>query len=168
MPAYLNAIAFGVLALFLIGGAIMVLASKNVMHAAYWLLEVAVASAGIFYFLSAGYIALMQLMVYAGAVGILVIFTIMITLRSRKEAVRSLDVSLTGLIAACGFFGIIAYAILSSPSLAAANLPAMPSLVAFGKELFSLNGYSFPFEIASLVLTVALVAAVWWTKDGEK
>ena len=39
---------------------------------------------------------------------------------------------------------------------------------AFGRELFSLGGWVLPFEIASLILLVALVAAVWWSReDGE-
>ncbi len=167
MSLSLNMIAFCIFAFAILLGALGVMTSKNVVHGAYWLLEMAVASAGIFYFLDSAYIAVMQLMVYGGAVGVLVIFTIMITLRSRDEAIRPLDFSVFALIGALAFFGLMAYAILTSPSMAAQHLPAMPQLAEFGKEMFSLKGYSLPFEIASLILTVALVAAVWWTKDGD-
>jgi len=168
MATTVNGIAFIVLAFALLLGALSVMTSRNVMHAAYWLLETALASAGLFYFLSADYIAVMQLMVYAGAVGILVVFTIMITTRSRKDAVRALDFSPAGLIGSALFFGLMAYAILTSPSLVHAALPtSMPSIVELGKTMFSANGYALPFEIASLVLTVALIAAVWWTRDGD-
>ena len=167
MALTLNLIAFCIFAFAILLGALGVMTSKNVVHAAYWLLEMAVASAGIFYFLDSAYIAVMQLMVYGGAVGVLVIFTIMITLRSREEAIRPLDFSWGALIGAIAFFGLIAYAIFTSPSLAVQQLPAMPSLAEFGKLMFSIDGYSLPFEAASLILTVALIAAVWWTKDGD-
>lgn len=168
MSLSLNMIAFSIFAFAMLVGALGVMASKNVVHGAYWLLEMAIASAGIFYFLDSHYIAVMQLMVYGGAVSVLVIFTIMITMRSRQEAIRPLDFSVLGLIGALAFFGIIAYAIMTSPSIAAQHLGAMPSLEQFGKQMFAINGYSLPFEIASLVLTVALIAAVWWTRDGDK
>jgi len=48
-------------------------------------------------------------------------------------------------------------------------LPAQaPDLFAFGKLLFDTRGWALPFEIASLVLTAALVAAVLWSKEGEE
>lgn len=169
MPATVNGIAFLVFAFALIFGALAIMSSRNILHAAFWLLEVAVASAGLFYFLSADYIALMQLMVYAGAVGVLIVFTIMITARRREDLERSIDFSLVGLIVALAFFGAIAYAIFTSPSFEAVSLPASaPILAEFGKQLFSIEGYALPFEIASLILTVSLVAAIWWTRGSEK
>lgn len=169
MTATVNGIVFLVFAFALVFGALAIMGSRNILHSAFWLLEVTVASAGLFYFLSADYIALMQLMVYAGAVGVLVIFTIMITMRRREDLERSVDFSFVGLLVAFAFFGAMGYAVYSSPSFAAAQLPeSAPLLAEFGTHLFSLEGYALPFEIASLILTVALVAAVWWTRGSEK
>lgn len=164
----LSGIAFCVLAFAALLGATLMLSSRNVVHAAYWLLECSVAVAGLIWFLGAEYVAIVQLLVYAGAVGILVVFTIMITLRSREDANRSVDFSWVAVAAATLFFGLIAYAVLTSQSLATAQLPVnAPSLVDFGAKMFSIDGFALPFEIASLVLTVALIAGVWWTKDGD-
>lgn len=168
MPSTINGIAFGVLAFAIILSALSAMTARNILHAAYWLLAAAVSSAGLFYLLSADYIALMQLMVYAGAIGVLIIFTIMITMRSRKDAERSADFNFFAALVAFVFAGFIGYAIISSPSMAASLPETVPSLSEFGLMLFSYqNGYALPFEIASLILTVALIAAVWWTRDGE-
>jgi NADH:ubiquinone oxidoreductase subunit 6 (subunit J) len=83
MPEGIAVVPFTVLAVAVMAGAIMVVFSRNVVHAAFWLLEVMMAVAGLFMLLSAGFLALVQMMVYAGAVSVLVLFTVMLTLRRR-------------------------------------------------------------------------------------
>jgi len=168
MTDTVNGIAFAALALAVVGGSLGMLASRNVVHAAFWLLEVCVATAGIYLLLEADYIALVQLLIYAGALAILLIFTIMITLRSREDAVRPVDFSPLGAALAVAFFAVVAIAVAGwDPELV--QLPEQaPDLIAFGKLLFSPTGWAAPFEIASLVLTAALVAAVLWSKEGEE
>lgn len=159
-----STIALGVV---LLGSAVMVLASKNVVHAAYWLLAVSLAAAGLFAVLSASYIALVQLLVYAGAVAILNIFTIMITLRRREDAVRPREFSLPAALMATTFFGIVAFAVTSSGLPTVQAPETFPGITEFGALLFSPDGWALPFEIASLVLTAALVAAVWWSREED-
>lgn len=168
MSDSLSLVAFGVLALLTLGGAIAMLASRNIVHMAYWLLAVSVAAAGLFALLHAEYVALIQLLVYAGAVAILNIFTIMITMRSREDAVRDRDFAWSGVVLALAFFAMSVLLIMTA-KLPAGQTPAVfPSLVDFGRLLFSPKGWALPFEIASLVLTAALVAAVWWSKEGDE
>ena len=76
MPEQVPLIPFVLLAGAIVGGAGAMLLSRNVVHAAFWLLEVMVAVAGLFLLLSAEFLALVQLMVYAGAVSVLVLFTV--------------------------------------------------------------------------------------------
>lgn len=168
MNDILGILVFVVLAAFTIGGAIAMLVSRNVVHSAYWLLAVSAAAAGLFALLEAGYVALIQLLVYAGAVAILNIFTIMITMRRREDAVRPRDLSWPGFLLAMTFFGLVAYAVLGSPLPAAVQVAEYPGLLQFGRQLFSAQGWALPFEIASLVLTAALVAAVWWSREGDE
>jgi NADH:ubiquinone oxidoreductase subunit 6 (subunit J) len=168
MSETVNAIAFAVLAFACIGGAVAMLSTRNVVHAAFWLLEVSVAAAGVFYLLDASYIALVQLLVYAGAVAVLMIFSIMITLRRREDAIRPQDFSPIGAVLAVAFCAAMVIA-LRGQSFAAAKMPeVVPSLATFGRALFSVRGWALPFEIASLVLTAALVGAVWWSRDGDE
>lgn len=164
MPSTIPALPFYLLAASIIGGAVMTLFSRNVVHAAFWLLEVMVAVSGLFLLLSAEFIALVQLLVYAGAVAVLTLFTVMLTLRRREDALRPLDTSL----AAAGLavvFGVVTAVGLGSFSPAVAKMPAAaPGIAQFGGELFT--RWALPFEVASVVLLVALVGAVWWS-GGE-
>jgi len=165
----LNAIAFVVLGGAIILGAFSVVTVRNVMHAAYWLLETAVAVAGLLYFMSAEYIAILQLLVYVGAVGMLILFTIMITHRDVVDNERPGIYSAFAFVAAGLLFAAIAYSVMNSSSLLVLQTAAKPaSLLAFGQELFNPAGWAIAFEIASLLLTVALIAAVWWTKDRDR
>lgn len=161
MPSQVPAVPFVVLAIAVLGGGAMVVLSRNVVHAAFWLLEVMVAIAGLFVLLSAGFLALVQVMVYAGAVSVLVLFTVMLTLRRREDAVRPRDLSLSAAgIAIAVLVAVIAAIATFAPRLASA--PARtPGVADFGRALFT--QWALPFEIASVVLLIALVGAVWWS-----
>jgi len=163
----LNTIAFLVLGAAIVFGAFSVVSVRNVMHAAYWLLEVSVAVAGLLYFMSAEYVAILQLMVYAGAVGMLVIFTIMITRRDPRDDEHPDTFSPVALASAALLFAALAYSVMTSSALAGRPTTAPPTLVQFGLRMYDTNGWALAFEIASLLLTVALIAAVWWTKDRD-
>lgn len=167
MADTVNGLAFAIIAMFAVGGSIAMLTTRNVVHAAYWLLGVSVATAGVYLLLDAEYMALVQLLIYAGALAILLIFTIMITLRRREDAIRSRDLSIPGLALAAVLFGVITIAVLDWSPAPVAMPETAPDLVAFGLLMFSPTGWAVPFEIASLILTAALVAAVWWSKEGD-
>jgi NADH-quinone oxidoreductase subunit J len=167
MTPGVDAIAFAVLAGLVLSGAVMMLASRNVVHAAFWMLLSMVSTGGLFLLLSAEFLALVQILVYAGAVAVLTLFTIMITLRRRSDAVRTRDFSASALAVATGF-AVLMYLVLSRLEVpVAAEYPASaPDTAAFGAELFTT--WAVPFEIASLVLLVALIGAVWWSRGkGE-
>jgi len=167
MPETVNGVAFGLLAICSIGGALGAMSSRNVVHAAFWLLEVMLAVAGLYLLLSAEFLALVQVLVYAGAVSVLLLFVIMLTLRRREDAVRPLDASLAA-IALTLIFGVIVFVGLADYAPELAQMPeTVPDVAAFGLALFTPDGgWVLPFEIASLVLLVALVAAVWWSREG--
>jgi NADH-quinone oxidoreductase subunit J len=166
MPEQIAALPFIVLAVAALGGAAMVVLSRNVVHAAFWLLEVMMAVAGLFMLLSAGFLALVQVIVYAGAVSVLVLFTVMLTLRRREDAVRSRDLSWS----AAGIALAVLVAVLSAIAAFAPKLPVPPAVTPgvaeFGRALFTT--WALPFEIASVVLLVALVGAVWWSGGDER
>lgn len=168
MPETVNGFGFFVLAVAALSGALGMLSSRNVIHAAFWLLEASVAAAGLYYLLGADYVALVQLLVYAGAVAVLTIFTVMITLRRREDAIRPADFSPAALGMAIAFFGLIAYGVYTFAPALATMPERLPSLVDFGRRLFAIDGWVLPFEIASLVLTAALVAAVWWSREDDR
>ncbi|MBI5230745.1 MAG: NADH-quinone oxidoreductase subunit J [Coriobacteriales bacterium] len=167
MPNTVDGIAFAILAISMVGGALGMVSSRNIVHAALWLLEVSVAAAGLYYLLDADFIALVQLLVYAGAVVVLTVFTVMITLRRREDAVRPVDFSWPALLLALALGGILLAAAANFPKKTISMPDAMPSIVRFGELLFTARGYALAFEIASVLLTVALLAAVWWSREVE-
>ena len=165
MLSSVNGVASLGLGAVVVGAAIMMLTSKNVVHAAYWMLATMLGTAGIYLVLSATFVALVQVMVYAGAVAVLLLFVIMLTLRRREDAVRSRDFSWSALVLAA-LFGAAVLFVLFGLRLRTAPMPVLvPTIEDFGLRLF--NTWALPFEIASLVLTVALVGAVWWSGGGR-
>ena len=169
MSETVNGLAFGVLAVLCVGGALGMLSTKNIVHSAFWLLEVSVATAGLFFLMSADYVALVQLLVYAVAVAVLMIFSIMITLRRLEDAVRPRDFSLLAAALATVFCAVMVFVLRGFHAPAAQRFPDVaPGVAAFGALLFAPGGWALPFEIASLILTAAIVGAVWWTKAGDE
>ena len=168
MTDTVSGVAFGLLALVCVGGAIGMLSTKNIVHAAFWLLAVTVSAAGIFVLLDAEYVALVQLLVYAVAVAVLMIFSIMITVRRLEDAIRPRDFSPIALALAVVFGAVLLFVVRGFHGHPAALPAVAPDLAAFGRILFSVRGWALPFEIASLMLTAALVGAVWWTREGEE
>ena len=166
MPDTIAAGPFIALAAAALVGSAMVVLSHNVVQAAFWLLEVMMAVGGLFMLLSAGFLALVQIMVYAGAVSVLLLFTVMLTLRRREDAVRPLDLSWSAGGLALAVM-VASSAAIASFTPALAKAPAVtPGIAEFGAQLFT--KWALPFEIASVVLTVALVGAVWWSECEKR
>ncbi|MGB4441870.1 MAG: NADH-quinone oxidoreductase subunit J [Coriobacteriia bacterium] len=165
MSETLPAVAFYILAFAVLGGAVMMMATRNVVHATFWLLEVMVATAGIYLLLSAEFLALVQVLVYAGAVAVLTLFTVMLTLRRREDAVREFPVGWGALAIAALLTGGVLLVLSRFDPVIAAMPETVPGIEVFGTEMFTT--WALPFEIASLVLLAALVGAVWWTGGEE-
>lgn len=169
MSDTVNGLAFAVLAFACVGGAVAMVSTRNIVHAAFWLLEISVAAAGLFFLLNADYVALVQLLVYAVAVAVLMVFSIMITLRRLEDAVRPRDFSALAAGLAVLFCALMIYVLRNFHVAHAQSFPAVvPDIAAFARLLFAPKGWTLPFEIASLILTAALVGAVWWTKERDE
>jgi NADH-quinone oxidoreductase subunit J len=109
-----------------------------------------------------------QLLVYSVAVAVLMLFTIMITLRRLGDAIRSRDFSLVAAAVAFLFGGIMLYLLAGFPAHPQAAPYRASDIAAIGRLLFSVKGWALQFELASLLLTAALVGAVWWTREGDE
>lgn len=77
-------ITFAILALFIIVSAIMILRSREIVHATLWLAGVLLGVAGIFLTLGAEFLAIVQVLVYVGAVVTLILFTVMLTIPEER------------------------------------------------------------------------------------
>ena len=167
-------ITFIVAAAVTLGAAIMVVTTRKLLHAAVWLILSLLGVAVFYVLLNAGFLAVAQLVIYIGAIAILMIFAIMLTrhlaLDIGPQVHRGWPWAL--LIAILLFGGLIW--LLSSWSDVSTELPVMSSradpLTDLGVALVSPNAYVIPFELASILLLAALIGAIYvaWPKKEKE
>lgn len=172
----LPTVLFWIIAVILVGSALLVVAMRNIVHSALALIVLFGAAAGIYLLLNAEFIAIVQILIYAGAVTILILFALMLT-RTRNlstgsnrnnrlwpaGAIISAVLGLAIIFAATqGQFSTAHTG--SGTAYGATRACMLPpnNVVYIGQLLYSPTCYSYvlPFEIASLVLLVAIVGAI--------
>lgn len=187
---WLEQLGFLLVALFTLGSALGVILARRVLHAALWLLPTLFGVAGVFALLGAHVLFAMQIVVYVGAITVLILFGVMLLeddatreklpgfLRSRIPArlrgatnialhyYAGMQHVLGGVIAAAGLFVIIIAAVAEAAWFSqwrtlrpeGAQLVGGSDIQRIGEAF--LTKYLLPFEVASVVLLVALVGAV--------
>lgn len=153
-------IAFFVLAAITLVGGLLVAFLRNIMHAALGLMMTFVGVAGIYLLLEAEFVAAVQVLIYVGAISVLILFAIMLT---RGLMTRTLAPENNQWIAAGGL-AILLFAALFFITIGT-NWPLGPQALAgtnlipkIGTEL--VTTYVLPFEVASILLLAALVGAI--------
>lgn len=162
-------IVFLVTAVVTLGSALMVVTSRHLIHAALWLILALFGVAVFYVLLNAGFLAVAQVVIYIGAISILIIFAVMMTRTLVDDFPKQLNAQwwLAGLVALALFAGL-AYMLgtwegFSSPlpPLAAGADP----LRQLGVALVSPNAYLIPFELASVLLLGALIGAIMIARE---
>ena len=156
-------ILFFFLSALAIFSAIMVLVSKNPVHSVLWLIAVFFAISGHYILLNAQFLAIVNLIVYAGAIMVLFLFVIMLmNLNSETEPQKHIWMKLAGAISGGCFLMILVSLVRQTTELTArkammsgGNIGLIKNL---GKVLFS--EYVVPFEITSVLFLSAMVGAV--------
>ncbi len=156
-------LAFYLFAAVTVASAILVIFARNPVHSVLWLIVAFFNAAGLMLMVGAEFIALLLVIVYVGAVAVLFLFVVMM-----------LDIDFASLRS--GFtknlpFGLLIALVLLAEIIIAANArgtgpliaasppeAAQPNIVAVGEALYS--RFLFPFEIAGLILLVAMVGAI--------
>ena len=149
-------LVFILLAVLTIGGGLGVVATRNVVHAALSLLVSLMAVAGIYLVLFAEFLALVQVLIYGGAIIIVLLFAIMMTRNDEYPRITDNKQWPLAAIAALALMGVLvpAFVINSVEGTQSQNA----SLTGIGEALFTT--WAVPFEIASLILLVALIGAI--------
>ena len=158
-------IAFLVVALFTLGSGFMVVTTRNLVHAALWLVSTLFGVAVTYALLNASFLAVVQVVVYIGAIAILFIFAVMLTRKDmRDQGAQQNNNWWFGALLSVLTFGGLFFLLQGWNGLSktAAQIPAGFDAVAeLGNELVSPAGYVLPFEVASVLLVAALVGAVY-------
>jgi NADH-quinone oxidoreductase subunit J len=161
-------VVFGLLGLVCFGAGVLVVTARNVIHAALWLVVCFGALAGCYLVLTAELVAWVQVLIYIGAVVVLMLFGAMLT-RAPIGPVQELDsgnrpvAALAG-AAAAGVLGVLLVA-----AFKGAYVDVHGTAVGDGDELGSaiFRFFVLPFEIASVLLLAALVGAVVLTQKRD-
>ncbi len=144
---------------------LLVVTTRNLIHAALWLVATLFGVAAIYAILNAGFIAVVQVVVYIGAIAILFIFAVMLTRRDMRDSGPQHNKNwwLGALVALLTFGGLLSILLnWGGLSKTAANMPAgFDAVDALGEALTSVNGYVLPFEVASVLLLAAMIGAVY-------
>ncbi len=167
-------IAFLVFSILALGGAVGVVTNRNLIHGALYLIVSLFGGAGLFVLLSAPFLAAVQVLVYIGAIAILIIFAVMLT-RSMAANVREVynrQWWLSAIVGVALFAALVVGVLLpvwgdagTNSSQPVSDLVA--TTVDLGVALVDGNQYVLPFEVASLLLTAAMIGAIVIARDNE-
>jgi len=146
----------------------MAITRRHALHAIVYLIISFIGTALLFYLLGAPFLALLEVIIYAGAIMVLFIFIIMtIQIRSSLQTRGAALKQWLPAIVLCGIaFSLAAAMVFADPATPVDLTPAMASPGEFGRFLF--QQYWFPVEIASFLLFIALVGALYLGRGEEK
>ncbi len=165
-------IIFIVAAAVTLVAALFVVSSKNLIHSAFWLILALFGVAVTYVLLQAGFFAVVQVVVYIGAISILFIFAAMLTRRVMQDTGPQNNANwwLGALIALVFFVGLVVM-LLKVPGmtdLAPEMAEGANPLQQLGVQLVSADGYLLPFELASVLLVAAMIGAIYVAWERKK
>ena len=162
-------IVFFILTVMALGGALGVVISRNLFHSALFLVLSFAGVTGYYVLLDAGFLAAVQLLIYVGAIAILILFAVMLTrgLMARRQSQSNQQWLIALLVAVLAFAVLVVVALQVDWPVASEQALASPnvSISQLGQEL--LGPYVIPFEVASVLLLVALIGAVILARETE-
>jgi len=169
----ISQIIFLIVATATLISALMVVTTRNLVHGALWLIVALFGVAVVFVLLEAGFIAVVQVVLFIGAIAILIIFAMMLTRRALSDEPHQTNSQwpISALVAAASFVALTGLTSFLPdwqwPSLAASDSAQLSgNLQQLGYALVQPNQFALPFQVASVLLIVALIGAV--AVAGEK
>ncbi len=154
-------VSFGILTLMVLGGALGVVLAPSMVHSAFLLGGVFIGMSGLFVLLNADFVAAAQILIYVGAVNVLLLFAIMLV--NRRESTSPLEKKRTlrtivSAVVSVSVFGLLANAMLGANWQLSSERPIENSTLQLGIQFFS--NFLLPFELVSVLLLVALIGAI--------
>jgi len=175
-----QSVVFLIFSVITLGGALLVVTSRNLFHAGLYLMLALFGVAGLFVLLSAPFLAGVQVVVYIGAIAILIILAVMLTPGVTRLTRIYTEQWPVNLLAAVLFFLLIVAVVTPlmgelgvdnwSADFTETKPDAVPegTIQALGEALVDPQGYMLPFELASLLLMAAMVGAVLIVNPRDK
>lgn len=150
---------FYVIAAAMIFGAVRMVSNRNIVHSALYLVVVLAGAAGMYVLLAAEFIAVVQVLIYLGAIIVLLLFGIMLT-RSPMERELDLDRKqvVMGLVVAVPLLVLLGWTLWDTFDDTELEVTAVQRTAEVGDSIF--GQYLIPFEAVSMLLLAALIGAV--------
>ena len=156
-------IIFYLIATVIIVFSVLTVTSRKILRAAVYLLFVLMATAGLYFMFNYNFLAAVQLTVYSGGIVVLIVFAVLLTAHMEEdlESVGKVKALLTGVLA-LGGMGLTIYALSTFPFKPIESSTAAYDIKAIGTKMLSYGdyGYVLPFEVISILLLAAIVAAI--------
>ncbi len=154
-------VAFGILTAMTLGGALGVVLLENIVYSAFLLGGVFTSMSGLYILLNAGFVAAAQVLVYVGAVNVLILFGIMLV--NKEQPFAPIKREWVGKAAAggvcAGLFALLTVSTLNTPWAISSEVASGDmATVIIGIHFFT--DYLLPFELASVLLLIALIGAI--------
>lgn len=152
-------VSFGLLTAMAVGFALGVVLTPSIVYSAFMLGGVFMSMAGLYLLLNADFVAAAQVLIYVGAVNVLILFAIMLVNRKQDFAPLKLGWLRSGLtgVVCIGFLYLLGAIAVTTP-WAVQPVVAVSSVLVIGGQFFSY--YLLPFEVASVLLLMALIGAI--------
>jgi len=174
-----ESIVFLMVSAITLGGGLLVVSARNLFHAGLYLMVALLGVAGLFVLLTAPFLAGVQVVVYVGAIAILIILAIMLTPSvTQMPAIFNRQWAFN--LALAVFFFVLLVSVVSpimddlgvddwGADFTEKNPAGVPadSVVNLGKDLVDPDKYMLPFEVASVLLMAALIGAVLLVSPGK-
>ncbi len=167
----IDTVLFYVLAVLILGSAVMTITRRNVVYSAVWLISTLVGVAGLFLLRGAEFLAGVQVIVYIGGIMVLFLFVIMLV-PLQEEAVQRRFSNQAWIALACAVAVCTMLAVIVVRGVESLNHPGLPEPLGpgslsenserVGDVLF--QEYLLPFELASVLLLVAIIGAIVMSK----
>ncbi len=166
----MNQIIFILFAAIIVVFSILTVTSRRILRAAVSLLFVLVSTAGLYFMLNFAFLAAVQLALYAGGIVVLIIFSILLTshISQKMEAVELKKSVFSAMAVVLGM--ILTITTILQFSFQATSIAAVEiNMELIGKALLSyeVDGFVLPFELISVLLLAAMVAAIIIAKKGS-
>jgi NAD(P)H-quinone oxidoreductase subunit 6 len=154
-------VSFGILGVMMIGTALGVVLASSIVYSAFLLGGVFISMAGMYLLLNSDFVAAAQVLIYVGAVNVLILFAIMLVNKRQDFAPfpsAGLRKILTAVVSV-GLFALLSTMVLATPwTYSSGTVAVQNPIVLIGEHFFS--DFLLPFELASVLLLMAMVGAI--------
>ncbi|WP_353929940.1 NADH-quinone oxidoreductase subunit J [Okeanomitos corallinicola TIOX110] len=154
-------VSFGILGVMMIAAALGVVLFSNIVYSAFLLGGVFISMAGLYLLLNGDFVAAAQILIYVGAINVLILFAIMLVNKRQdfsplpSAGVRKI---ITGVVS-LGLFALLSTMVVATPWVySTAPIAGQNSIVVIGEHFFT--DFLLPFELASVLLLMAMVGAI--------